>query len=226
MPGREESLTNGNIYHIFNKSIESKKVFGLAGDCNRFLQSINYYRSVKASIRFSNLDKLAPEIQRRILINISLKKYFQVETLCYCLMPTHFHFLLKQKRDTGISKFISDSLNSFTRYYNLKNGRKGPIFLPRFKAVKVRSENQLIHVSRYIHLQPYSAELITNKTNLLSYPWSSFKEYLFWSRKSLSSPDYILKIFGNNRQRYKKFVLSHADYQKTLEYVKHLEKWK
>jgi len=225
MPGREINFINGNIYHVFNKTIESKQIFFDNYLSSTFLTIAEYYRSSKIKIRFSDFKKLDKETR-----NISFKKildpnYFKVDILTYCLMPTHFHFLLKQLTENAISKFISDLLNSFTRYFNIKNERKGPIFLPRFKAVRIATEEQLKHVSRYIHLNPYSDGLITNINELENYQWSSLKEYLKSDFQKLSSPDLILNLFDKDRSRYKKFVFDNADYQKSLEYIKHLRRW-
>lgn len=122
---------------------------------------------------------------------------------------------------------MADVLNSFTRYFNIKNERKGPLFLPQFKSKVIRSEEQMIHVSRYIHLNPYSNGLITNINQLEKYYFSSFKEYLRDKKRletNLCNTDLILSIF-HKKERYKQFVLGNAKYQKTLEYIKHVQKW-
>lgn len=225
MPRRNLSFITDETYHVFNKTIEGKKIFALDHDCNQFNQIVQYYRSSKASIRFSMLRKLEAKVQKKIMNEVSLRKYLLVDILAYCLMPTHFHFLLKQLVNNGLVKFISNTLNSFTRYHNLKNNRTGPLFLPRFKAVRIMSEEQLIHTSRYIHLNPYSNGIVDKTANLISYSWSSFKEYLSLNPNNFSNPDYILNVFGNKRNNYKEFVLSNAEHQKTLEQVKHVEKW-
>ena len=225
MPARKINFINGQIYHVFNKTIESKKIFDDNYLCREFLETILYYRSSKVRSRFSQYKILSAEIQNLILKEILNPIYFKVEILSYCLMQTHFHFLLKQLSENGISKFIGNTLNSFTRYFNIKFERKGPIFLPRFKAVLIKSEEQLKHVSRYIHLNPYSDGLIKSIDKLENYPWSSFKEYFPNSSQKLSNPDFILGLFNNDKLRYKKFVFDNADYQKSLEHIKHIDRW-
>lgn len=90
-------------------------------------------------------------------------------------MPNHFHLLLQQIRDGGITEFISKLTNSYTRYFNIRNKRIGPLFQGEFKAVHVETDEQLIHLSRYIHLNPI-VSYITKK--LESYQWFSYLEYL------------------------------------------------
>lgn len=225
MPGRKEILSTGNIYHVFNKFIEAKTIFNSSNYCSTLLELLFYYRSTKISCSYSRFRQLNIKLQTKILKNLKFKKHFKIDLLAFCLMPTHFHFLIKQKINNGISKYLSDVFNAFTRYHNLKNARKGPLFISRFKAVLIRSEKQLIHVSRYIHLNPYSTEFINTIKELADYPWSSYKEYVGNAHHSFCEINTIMSLFYDRKKRYQQFVENHADYQKTLEYTKHAEKW-
>jgi putative transposase len=144
-----------------------------------------------------------------------------VEILSFCLMPNHFHFILKQTEDEGISSFISKLTNSYTRYFNTKHKRNGHLFQGKFKAIRVETEEQLLHLSRYIHLNPLTSHLIKGVAGLKQYPHSSFPEYIEEAESGLCKKEYILETFAN-ATAYKKFVLNQADYQKELEYIKHL----
>lgn len=224
MPGRLEPFIDNYVYHVFNKTINSLIVFE-DRYCGTFLSTVEYYRSSKSRVSLSHLKRLDLELQKQIFKMTTLSKFFRVEILAYCLMPTHYHLLLKQKQNKGIQKFMTNLGNSFTKYYNIKNDRNGPLFIPRFKSVSINTEEQLKHVCRYIHLNPYSGEIITDVERLENYRWSSYKEYLGKSKASLSNPQMILELFGNDRSRYKKFVSDQADYQRSFEYIKHTEKW-
>jgi putative transposase len=136
-------------------------------------------------------------------------------------MPNHFHILIKQKTDNGISKFMANIQNSYARYFNTKHKRIGPLFQGQFKAVKIESEEQLLHVSRYIHLNPYSSALVKNYEELEKYEWSSLKEYLNTTLFPFCSKDDIQEYFKKEGS-YKEFVFDNADYQKRLEEIKHL----
>lgn len=225
MPGRDEPFVNNEIYHVFNKTIESKSIFDDNKLCALFLELIKYYRSTKSRISYSRLEHLEKDLRHKILDDVLITRYYKIQILCYCLMPTHFHLLVRQISIKGISKFISDIVNSFTRFYNLKNQRKGPIFLPRFKAERIRNNEQLIHVSRYIHINPDSSEIVRTKEELINYDWSSLKEYVFIKADNLSDPAYILNIFNNDREKYKNFIFNNLEYQRTLEMIKHADKW-
>lgn len=152
----------------------------------------------------------------------NLKKDYEklVEIVCFCLMPNHFHFMLKQKMENGISSFVSNFTNSYTRYFNKKHDRIGPLFEGIFKAVRIESEEQLIHTSRYIHLNPVSSYLIEPE-ELENYHWSSYLEFLGFSDNNLVVKDLILDFFSSV-EAYKKFVLDQVDYARQLELIKHL----
>lgn len=135
-------------------------------------------------------------------------------------MPNHFHFLLKQKIDHGISNFISNFTNSYTKYFNTKYDRVGPLFQGLFKAVLVESEEQLIHLSRYIHLNPVTSSLVKPE-DLQNYYWSSYPEYVDLLEDSLTNKHLILDFFPSI-DKYKEFVLDQVDYAKKLEFIKHL----
>jgi putative transposase len=132
-------------------------------------------------------------------------------------MPNHFHLLVKQKANAGISTFTSKLTNSFTKYFNTKNDRVGPLFQGQFKAVLVESDEQLIHLSRYIHLNPLASNLVKN---LDSYEWSSLPAYGGKAEGSFVSTKNILSYFSDEAD-YKKFVLNQAEYAKSLERLKH-----
>ena len=138
-----------------------------------------------------------------------------VEVLCFCLMPNHFHLLLKQNVDGGISKYLSNFQNSYTRFFNTVHKRDGPLFLSRFKAVEIETEEQLLHVSRYIHLNPYVGSVVQSLGNLRGYPWSSLVEYVEGDEENFVNTRLILSSF-KTRDSYLKFVLDEADYRRNL----------
>lgn len=226
MPRRLETFSCGSSYHIFSRTIDQKLIFTGKDFSQHFLKTLTYYRSSKSSQSFSEVRKLPRQEQLKIDKIVLYRKYFLADVLAYCLMPTHFHLLIKQLVDDGLVRFISNTLNSFTRYFNFRSHRKGPIFLPQFRSERITNEPQLIHVSRYIHLNPYSSEVVKDVTKLKDYPWSSYGEYLGSPREEhLSNSREILETFGGVRKRYQAFVEDRSDYQKSLEGLKHLNKW-
>lgn len=131
-------------------------------------------------------------------------------------MPNHFHFLVRQIQDKGISIFMSQLTNSYTKYFNTKYKRVGPLFQGAFKAVRVVTDEQLVHLSRYIHLNPI-VSLLTK--SLMNYPWSSFFEYSGEASGFCSTKE-VLSFFPS-KDAYKKFLEDQTEYGITLETIKH-----
>ncbi len=225
MPGRDISFVNNGIYHIFNKTVDKSKIFTDTSHAVLFLELLKYYRSTQSKIRYSRYKELEQKVRISYEKQILIKKYHQVEIFCYCIMPNHFHLLIRQKTKRGIPHFMSLTLNSFTRYYNIKFKRNGQLFFSPFRAVTISTHEQFIHVSRYIHLNLYSSGLISHVNDLFNYPFSSLSGYLKNNNDELIEKKFLLNIFNNDPTRYKKFMTNNAEYQKSLERLKYAEKW-
>lgn len=139
-------------------------------------------------------------------------------------MPNHFHFLLTQSTEEGISKFMGLIQNSYTKYFNLRKKRVGSLFQGQFKAKRVETNEQLLHLSRYIHLNPYSSFVVKTLEDLKEYPWSSLPNYLGINQNGFLKKSLVLDSFMDEKD-YQRFVFNQADYQRELEKIKHLT-WK
>ncbi len=221
MPGRTIPLVSNEIYHIFNRGIASQPTFIDKRDYQRALDTIFYYQNVSPPIKYSRFLSLSLQERNNILEKLRIQKDFLVEIITLCLMPNHFHLLLKQLKDNGISRFVGNLTNSYTRFFNTKRKRSGPIYEGKFKSVRIETEEQLLHVSRYIHLNPYTAFIVKKLEDLENYPYSSFIEYTKDSTTNFYTKDIILGNF-KNRKAYKQFVFDQANYQRTLDQIKHL----
>lgn len=220
MPGRELRFVTDEIYHALNHGIDPFQTFTNEGDYRRALLTLEFYRLVTPPMRLSQLLSLEKSSQEQILRNIKQEER-RVDILSFCFMPNHFHLLLRQKKDRGVSKFMSDFQNSYTRFFNTKHERKGPLFLRPFKAVRIHTEEQLLHVSRYQHLNAYSVTIVRSFEQLERYPWSSLSEYLGLTNRDLCEKETVLSQF-KDIDSYKSFIFDQADYQRNLEEIKHL----
>lgn len=222
MPYRDEVLAPEQIYHIFNRGVAAFPIFFTSRNYSRFLDLADYYRLSNTPFSFSNLLNLPREERMNLLLRLKKENAIHVEILGFCLMPNHFHFLLKQVTANGISTFMRNLQNSYVKYFNIKNKRAGPLFQSMFKAVRIETDEQLLHVSRYIHLNPSTAYIVEPE-KLEDYPWSSFGIYLNndLANHSLVSPKIVLDFFKNGKE-YKKFVIDQAAYQRELDKIKHL----
>lgn len=210
MPGRITPLVTGQYYHIYNRGSEKRDIFTQSRDFSRFLKTLFYYQFIGSKVSFSKFSKFELNLIKPILS----KKI--VEIICYCLMPNHFHCLIHQLQENGISNFISHLSNSYTKYFNIKYDRVGPLFQGAFKAVLIESDEQLIHLSRYIHLNPVAAGLLTKPEH---YRWSSYQEYITGEYLYCSS-QIVMDQFPS-KEKYREFVEAQIDYGITLEILKH-----
>ncbi len=220
MPSRRVPLITDQIYHIFNKSIDRKPIFVHKKPIKRAYDTLYFYRFKNIPTRLSYFLHWSKEKQDQFIEKIEKQHTTLVEIICYCLMPNHFHLMLKQKEEHGISKFLSQFQNSFTRYFNTFTNRKGHLFLGQFKCVRIETKEQLLHVSRYIHLNPYSSYVVKNLDTLHKYEPSSLLEYIN-KQRGFCHTDFILSFF-ENAKKYQEFVYNHSDYQRKLEHIKHL----
>ena len=226
MPGREIPLVTGEIYHIVNRGTASQTIFSSQRHYQRALEIMLYYQNQKPPLRYSYFSALSPSVKVEKLAQLKNTKEFLVEILAYCLMPNHFHFLLKQLVDNGISNYLSKFSNSYTRYFNTKHNRVGPLLQGKFKSIQVENENQLLHLSRYIHLNPFSSGIVKHLKDLQDYPYSSLSEHLGLNNNQYCSKDMILSYFKSTNA-YRDFIFDQAYFQRELEIIKHsiLEEW-
>jgi putative transposase len=141
-----------------------------------------------------------------------------VEIIAYCLMPNHFHLVVRQLVDGGITSFMRRAMNSYTRAYNTRYRRVGTVFQGRFSEVVVESDQQLLHLTRYVHLNPFVAKLVRSPKE---YPWSSYQLYLAEGSSRLCRPTDIVTIAGGGT-RYQSFVEDYASYAQDLASIKRL----
>lgn len=219
MPYRKTPIAVGEIYHVFNRSIAKQPIFFSAKDYQRAIDVFNFYKYTNPVLRFSYYYRLTEEQKKKFLTNLISKHEPLVEIIGFCLMPNHIHFLLKNLKDGGISQFMRLSQNSYAKYFNTKRKRTGTLFQPMFKVVRIETEEQLVHVSRYIHLNPVTSYIIKPK-DLKNYPWSSYLSYLNLEDDRLDK-HIVLSSFSSIAD-YEKFVLDQVNYQQELDRIRHL----
>jgi len=211
---KEELLVTGEIYHVHTKSIAGFRIFNNDADFLRIIRLMQYYQKEKQRLSFSKF--IREDNQSFKNKHSDSKKLVQI--ICHSPMPTHLHLALKQLEEKGISVFMSNILNSYSRYFNLKHHRKGPLWEGRFKKVLVETDSQLLHLTRYIHLNPVTANLVNRPEDWV---YSSYKEYISNDRSSNAICNYD-DILEMEPSEYKKFVEDRISYQKELAKIKNL----
>jgi len=135
-------------YHCYTRSIDKRSVFQGQRDYERFLETL-YLSNSTVSVR------------RHDLYDPSHEDFFLVDrgnplvtVGAYCIMPNHFHLLLKEITNGGISKFMHRVGTSFTKYFNLKYDHVGNIFIKPFRSKHIKDDRYLKRIIQYIHLNP------------------------------------------------------------------------
>lgn len=220
MPRRNLVFANNEYYHIYNRSVGKDSIFSSKIALRRVLNRAEYYR-FNQRLRLSQFEDLPQESKRNYLESIKNDSPL-VEIFAYAFMPNHYHFLLRQQQDKGIVRFISNTQNSFSKHFNTKYSRHGALFCNPFKARRIETDEEFIHVSRYIHLNPVTS-YITEFDRLAQYPWTSFTTYMNGEvRSSLSLSTQLILNWFKSKERYAKFVSDQVDYQRKLRSIKHL----
>lgn len=210
---RKDKLVNNQIYHIYSRSIAKFVIFNNQNEYSRMLNIIKLYRHVNFNYKYSRFIELEPQNQKSIIDNLEKEKDHLVEIIAYCLMPTHIHLILKQVANQGISIFMGKILNCYSRYFNVKHGRIGPLWSGRFKNVLIDNNEQLLHLTRYIHLNPTSANLVNNPKD---WQYSSYHEYI----NNILGICNFKSLIDIEPEGYKKFVNNRKDYQQQLSMIK------
>ena len=204
---RKIKFAPGEHYHVYSRGIEKRKIFLDHKDYKRFM-ALLYIMNQAPSFHFANFLK-----------SHTLKEIFQekrgkplVAVLSYALMPNHFHMLLHEHTEGGISKFMMRLLTAYSMYFNTKYKRSGGLFTHPFRAQHISNESQYLWIFSYIHLNPLGIirkdfQQIGKTGNrnvvdkfLKAYQYSSYLEYAKVKRAESEIldlslvPDYLLNV--------------------------------
>ncbi len=178
---RTFSFAPGEFYHVYNRGTDKRNIFISRSDKDRFL-TLLYLANQDGPVDLKLQGSTLLEVEERIGEPL-------VEIAAHCLMPNHFHLLLRECEEGGISKFMQKLTTGYTMYFNKWNERNGALFQGRFKATHVADDRYLRYLISYIHLNPikliepkWKETGITNKAHaeryLETYAQSSYLDYL------------------------------------------------
>ncbi|OGE26600.1 hypothetical protein A3C26_04330 [Candidatus Daviesbacteria bacterium RIFCSPHIGHO2_02_FULL_39_12] len=215
MPSRNslKIYADGSYYHIYNRGVEKRIIFTDSQDYNVFLNYVAEYLlpkdEDKLKDQLSNPDLTYRDKDKIIRLLRMNNFYKEITLIAFCLMPNHFHLLIKQKTAGLIDKFMNSLGTRYTMYFNKKHKRVGPLYQDVYKAVMIKSDEQLLHLTSYIHRNPILKRLLQEDVLrvCLSQP-SSLSEYLGNSQFSWVHPEEILAYFSktNPYLSYEVFV--------------------
>jgi putative transposase len=216
---RQTQIAPGENYHIFNRGNNKQLIFIDDHDRMRFLflalffqaplhfpniarQSSTFYKNLSAKniehdVEHSVFNGLDKEVRF-----VNKEKY--IELGGFVLMPNHFHMIVSEIHDKGMSRYMQRVLNSYTKYFNAKYGKSGHLFQGPYGAVHIKNNEQLLYLSAYIHRNPRELKEWHNKEH--QYMWSSYRDYINVNRwEPLLKTDLIISQFRNNKE-YIRFV--------------------
>ncbi len=193
---RKTAFVNGEFHHIYNRGVDKRIIFTDRDDRERFFKSMFLFNSVEP---IGSLYELA--FNHRELGGRTAKL---VNIIAYCLNPNHFHFILEQVNDGGISEFMKRLSGGYTWYFNHRYKRNGSLFQGKFKDVHINSNEYLLHVSAYVNLNDRVHQL-GGQTAKLVESKSSWSEYVGNSMEHFCEKEIILEQFRSKKE-YKKFA--------------------
>ena len=206
---RKHKLALDNIYHIYNRGVEKRPIFMDERDYSRFIRNLIIFNDSRriTNIEHKDIEQLAKN--RKLLVDI----------LAFCLMPNHYHFLLRQVTDNGITEFMRKIGTGYVNYFNLKYKRVGTLFQGKFKSALIDNESQFIYIPHYIHLNPIDLTFpdwrekgLKKPKNAIeflnSYKWSSYPDYIGKSKFPLVLNKNPITKFFRTAEEYQNDIAS------------------
>ncbi|MCK5591915.1 MAG: transposase [Candidatus Pacebacteria bacterium] len=197
MPRKKVQIVNGEYYHVYNRGVDKREIFQDEKDYLKFLRNLKDFNN--KSYYEQRIQELESKKERGSFL---FRKDKTVSIVAYSLLPNHYHLILKQLKDNGISNFMHKVGTSFTNFFNKKYNRSGRLFQGPYKTIHVNDNNYLLWLSGYVNgnVEIHRIEKTKN------YKWSSFNSFIEKGRNEiLNDKDIILSQFKNSRD-YKIFV--------------------
>ena len=201
MPTRNaiKSYAAESYYHVYSRGINKQALFLDKDDYSYFLQLLKRY--------------LGDTPERRPNRQLFQNYHEEIDLLSYCLMPNHIHLLFYQKdNDHSLPHLMHAIMTSYSMYFNKKYARRGPVFESRYLASLIENDSYLMHISRYIHLNPKQWR---------DWEYSSMQNYQKKRSDSWLRPNRILELFNFSTQKYIDFVEDYEGQKQILDELKH-----
>jgi putative transposase len=210
MPAKNvvKKYVENSYYHLYNRGVEKRVIFEDEQDYIVFLSYLKYLLtpSIPSPLdhprHLTGSDLIRYRPQHNLHDRISL--------IAYCLMPNHFHLLIHQKTSTGITDLMRSLATSYSMYFNCRYHRVGALFQGKYKASLVDTEEYLLHLSRYIHLNPATDRVGPCQLNPREYPYSSYKYFIGWASADWIHPRHVLDYFP--KHPISKKLATYADF--------------
>jgi len=225
---RNVSISPGEFYHLYNRGTEKRDIFSTDEDRGRFI-ALLYLCNADEPVHIDDIQKSQGRTLRKTPLELLLdveREETIVDICAYCLMPNHFHLLVREKLDGNTSRFMQKLMTGYTMYFNKQHERSGALFQGKFKATHADEDRYLKYLVSYIHLNPVKLIEPEWKENgirdrrsaekyLRQYRGSSYLDYLGESR--IESKILTKEALPNYFSDVRDFKIEIADW---LEYQK------
>lgn len=196
---------SGGLYHIYNRGVEKRDVFLEETDYHRFLNNLRNFNnhqihSQRDYLRRKNIRGFTPSIRGE-----TSKESRLVELVAYCLNPNHYHLILKQLSEKGVSLFMKKIGNGYTAYFNKKYNHSGVVFQGPFKSKNIIDNSYLLWLSVYVNLNHQLHQIINQREIKGKWKWSSYPEYIGENENNNCGKNIIIGQFGNNSEEYRRY---------------------
>lgn len=219
---RKIKIVPNEYYHVYNRGNNKQLIFLDDKDRARFIFLILYFQS---GVILNNISFFTFQFIKHRVFDISKKvlsdilKNRSIELISFILMPNHFHLILCELQEQGLSQYMQRVLNAYTKYFNTKYGRSGHLFQGPFQIVHIKDNNQLLYLSTYIHRN--SRELPKWKNKEYLFPWSSYQDYVGENRWGELLKNQIILDQFSSREKYKDFIRASVAKEKEILDEKH-----
>ncbi|KKQ91742.1 MAG: hypothetical protein UT58_C0004G0017 [Microgenomates group bacterium GW2011_GWC1_39_7b] len=208
MPSRNiiKVYVENGYYHIYNRGVEKRTIFEDEQDYRTFLkylkESLSSPSNLKTKTKTFSVRGVTFDATPRQVKNFDKK----IDLMVYCLMPNHFHLLIKQKGHKDIGEFMQSLSTRYSMYFNKKYKRIGKLFQGSYKAILITTDDYLLHLSRYVHLNP------TEFTKDIENAYSSYAEYVGKRKTSWVKTKEIWSYFNKASIDFKKRGNTYRDF--------------
>ena len=194
---RKIQFSNNQYYHIYNRGVDKRDIFIDERDCQKFLRNLKDFNNK------SYYEQRARVIEEKKELSSFLEGFERVvEVVTYSLAPNHFHLILKQLTENGISNFMHKTGTSFTNYFNKKYDRSGSLFQGTYKAIHIGSDEYLLWLSAYVN----GNIEIHNIEKAEFYNWSSYRDFLCGEKSEILGDINIILSQFESADKYRDFV--------------------
>ena len=201
MPSKREKIAVGEYYHVYNRGTDKRPIFGNEEDLERFIESMYIFNAIEPTMSL-----LRKKGELNLLVGVQPLHEQLVEIAAYSLLPNHFHILIKQITEGGISEFMKRLQGGYTSYFNTENERSGALFQGKYKYKHVPNDEYFRTIFCYVTFNSHVHNIPKDMMHLVA---SSFDEYTSRtpSLVSKSQMDFIFEMFKNDSNKIKKYGL-------------------